>query len=438
MSYFSNINKIQYEGLNTENPLAYRYYDANKMVFGKTMRDHLRLAVCAWHNFCWEGNDAFGGPVFDRLWLVTQDPMARGTAKVKALFELTEKLDLPFITFHDRDLAPEGKTLQESNDNLKKIAEVIASEMQRTNIGLLWGTANLFSHKRYLAGAATNPDPAVFAYAIGQVKAALDVTKELGGENYVFWGGREGYDFLLNTDLKKEQDQMARFFDIMINYKHKIGFKGPFLIEPKPCEPTKHQYDYDVATVAGFLKKHGFDQEIKTNIEANHATLAGHSFEHEVATAIAEGVFGSIDANRGDPQLGWDTDQFPMVLNTLVRVMYLIVKNGGFTTGGFNFDAKLRRQSIDLEDLFLGHISGIDALAHALLITADLIENDVLEKNLTQRYQQWDDEKFAQDIMAGKMDAEQISQFVMDNNLDPKPVSARQEYWEHVFGNFIK
>lgn len=369
-NFFKEIPNIKFEGTESQNPLAYRYYDAKRKILGKTMEEHLRLAICFWHTFCWSGHDIFGDGTYNRAWLNNNDPLQRAEQRAYAAFQFIEKLNVPFFTFHDRDIAPEGKTIQESQKNLQHITEIITTEMQRTNIKLLWGTANLFSHPRYMAGAATNPNPEVFAFAVAQVKQAMDITHQLHGANYVLWGGREGYDTLLNTDLRHEADQLARFLNLLVDYKHKIGFKGTLLIEPKPCEPTKHQYDYDTATVFAFLQKYGLEKEFKVNIEANHATLAGHSFPHEVAYAFANNVFGSIDANQGDAQLGWDTDQFPMHLTDITHVLYIILQNGGFTTGGLNFDTKLRRQSVDLEDMFIGHISGIDTLARGLLAAA--------------------------------------------------------------------
>ncbi|BBL38171.1 xylose isomerase [Coxiella burnetii] len=393
------------------------------------MEEHLRMAVCFWHTFCWEGNDNFGAGVFNREWLKEKKPMKRAKQRVLAAFEFFEKLSLPFFTFHDRDVSPEGDSLKETIKNFKKIAELIAKEMERTGVQLLWGTANLFSHPRYLAGAATNPDPNVFAHAVAQVKTALDITQQLNGKNYVLWGGREGYETLLNTDLKQELDQFGRFLSLLVDYKHKIGFNGLLLIEPKPCEPTKHQYDFDVATVYAFLQRYGLEKEFKVNIEANHATLAGHSFAHEIAYACANDIFGSVDANRGDPQLGWDTDQFSIDLQETVLVLYLILKHGGFTSGGFNFDAKLRRQSLDLEDLFYAHISGIDTLARGLLIAATIIENDKLKTTKEKRYQAWK-EPLNANMLSGKLDFETIAKRALDNNLDPKPTSGEQEKLE--------
>jgi xylose isomerase len=434
--YFDSIGTIPFEGKTSTNPLAYRYYDAKKVILGKTMEEHLRLAVCFWHTFCWSGHDIFGENTFSRPWLFSNNTMELAEARVHAAFEFVEKLGLPYFTFHDRDVAPEGKNLQETTSNLQHIADLMQSEMQRTGIKLLWGTANLFSNRRYLAGAATNPNPEVFAYAVSQVKQALDITQQLNGSSYVLWGGREGYDTLLNTNLEQELDQLARFLSMLVDYKHKIGFKGTLLIEPKPCEPSKHQYDYDTATVFAFLQKYGLEKEFRVNIEANHATLAGHSFAHEVAYAFANNMFGSIDANQGDPQLGWDTDQFPTHLSEMVQVLYLLVSKGGFTDGGFNFDTKLRRQSIDLIDMFYGHISGIDTLARSLEIAAALVESGQLNEFTTNRYEQWQS-PFGQSILQKKTDFETITKHVHEKQLDPQPISGRQEMLESIMNNVM-
>ncbi len=435
--YFDDINPIQYEGPKTHHDLAYRYYDPKRLVLGKSMEDHLRLAVCCWHTFCWQGNDGFGDHTIMRPWLTSTNPKERMQAKIDAVFEFVSKLNIPFFTFHDRDIAPEGETLKNSNENLKYAADYIAKKMQKTGIKLLWGTANLFSHPRYMAGAATNPNPEVFAYALAQVKAAIDVTHSLNGANYVLWGGREGYETLLNTDLRQESQQLAKFLELLVEYKHKIGFKGLLLIEPKPCEPTKHQYDFDTGHVLAFLQKYHLEKEFKVNIEANHATLAGHSFAEEVAYACAYDIFGSIDANRGDPQLGWDTDQFPNELDVIAHTLYIILSHGGFNSGGFNFDAKVRRQSVDLKDLFYGHIGGIDMLARGLLVAARMIEEGKLKKFSQERYQSWSDGLGA-DILKNKYNLNQISNLVLDKGLNPKPVSGRQEYLENIFNGYLE
>jgi len=427
--YFNNIPKIKFEGTHSENPLSYRYYQANKKILGKNMAEHLRIAICFWHTFCWQGNDIFGDGTFNRTWLNEQNPLKRAENRAIAAFEFFEKLNVPFFTFHDRDASPEDNDLKKTQFNLQHMTEFLAKQMQSSGVQLLWGTANLFSHPRYAAGAATNPNPEVFAFAASQVKQAMDMTQQLNGENYVLWGGREGYDTLLNTNLKKELDQYARFLHLVSEYKHKINFKGALLIEPKPCEPTKHQYDFDTATVYAFLSKHGLEKEFKVNIEGNHATLAGHSFEHEVATAFAYDLFGSIDANQGDPQLGWDTDQFPTDNRTNTAVLYQILLHGGFTTGGFNFDTKLRRQSLDLEDLFYGTISGIDALAKSLENAAALIENKKIAAMKDARYAEWNN-ALGQNIVNQKINLEELDRYTFEKSLSPQPVSGRQELLE--------
>jgi xylose isomerase len=428
---------VPFGGLEATDPLAYRVYEPDRLVLGKRMEDHLRIAVCLWHSFNWPGSDVFGSGTFDRPWLVAGgDPMAAARAKLDAAFEFIAKLGVPFYTFHDRDIAPDGRTFAESTANLHAMVDYAQGHMERTGIRLLWGTANLFGHPRYAAGAATNPDPEVFAYAAAQVKVMLEATHRLGGTNYVLWGGREGYETLLNTDLAREEAQFARFLAMVAEHKHKIGFTGTLLIEPKPQEPTKHQYDYDSATVHGFLVRHGLADEYRVNIEANHATLAGHSFHHEVAYAIANGVFGSIDANRGDYQNGWDTDQFPNSVDELALALYEILRGGGFTTGGFNFDSKLRRQSLDRTDLFHGHIGGIDTLARALLVAADMLERGTLEQHRERRYAGWSD-ALGRSILAGETSLEALEQRVTAGSIDPRPVSGRQELLENVVNQAI-
>jgi xylose isomerase len=404
---------------------------------GKPMAEHLRIAVCLWHSFNWPGSDVFGVGTFDRPWLApTDDPMAAARQKLDAAFEFLEKLGVPFFCFHDRDVSPEGASFAETRSNLDEIVELIEGHMGRTGVRLLWGTANLFSHPRYAAGAATNPDPHVFAYAAAQVKVMLEATKRLGGANYVLWGGREGYETLLNTDLRREERQLARFLHLVAEHKHKIGFEGTLLLEPKPQEPTKHQYDYDSATVHGFLVRHGLEDEYRVNIEANHATLAGHTFHHEVAYAIANGIFGSIDANRGDYQNGWDTDQFPNSVDELSLALYEIVRGGGFATGGFNFDAKLRRQSLDRSDLFHAHIGGIDTLARALLVAASMIEHGTLEQLREDRYAGWSGD-LGRAINADGASLEALEGRVAAGEIDPRPVSGRQERLENVVNQEI-
>ena len=436
MTYFSTIDKIAYEGKDSVNPLAYKWYNKDQVVMGKTMQEHLRFAVCYWHTFCWPGTDPFGGDTLLRPWMQGGDTMEMAELKLKVAFEFFEKLGVPYYCFHDRDVAPEGSSLAESNSNLDHIVGLMEEQIERTGVNLLWGTANLFSHRRFMAGSGTNPDPQVFAYAVAQVKHVMEATHRLGGENYVLWGGREGYDTLLNTDLKHEADQLGRFMNLVVEHKHKIGFNGTILIEPKPQEPTKHQYDYDSATVHNFLQKYGLEGEIFVNIEANHATLAGHSFEHELSYATANGIFGSIDMNRGDPQNMWDTDQFPNSVPEVAMALYVIMSAGGFKTGGVNFDAKLRRQSTEPDDLFHGHIGAMDVCARGLLIAAAMIEDGGLEENRQQRYAGWQSD-FAQKMLSGELSMEEISAHVLSENLDPQPVSGRQEMLENTVNRFL-
>ena len=436
-TYFNAVAPIRYEGVDSKNPLAFKWYDRDRMVMGKRMEDHLRFAVCYWHSFCWNGFDPFGyDGTFERPWQHMADPMAAARAKADAAFEFFQKLGAPYYCFHDRDVAPEGATPRESVSNLHAMVDVLAAKQQATGMKLLWGTANLFSHRRFMSGAATNPDPEIFALGALQVKEAMDATFKLGGENYVLWGGREGYETLLNTNMGHELDQLGRFLNMVVDYKHKIGFKGAILLEPKPREPTKHQYDFDVATVYGFLLKHGLEKEIKVNIEGNHATLAGHSFEHEIATAIDLGIFGSIDMNRGDMQCQWDTDQFPNSIPETALCMYLILQAGGFTTGGLNFDSKVRRQSIDPEDMFYGHIGGMDVSARALLIAEKMILDGRFAKSTQDRYAGWQS-SFGNDLLGGKMSLDAVAARVLQNNTDTRPVSGRQENLENLLNSFI-
>ncbi len=435
-TYFHNVGPIAYEGPQSSNPLAFKWYDKNRVVLGKRMEDHLRFAVCYWHSFCWNGLDPFGGDTFQRPWQHMADPMAAARAKADVAFEFFSKLGAPYYCFHDRDVAPEGTTPRESVNNLHAMVDVLGAKQQATGMKLLWGTANLFSHRRFMSGAATNPNPEIFALAALQVKEAMDATLKLGGENYVLWGGREGYETLLNTRMGQELDQMGRFLNMVVEYKHKIGFKGSILIEPKPREPSKHQYDFDTATVYGFLTRYGLEKEIKVNIEANHATLSGHSFEHEIATAIDLGIFGSIDMNRGDMQCGWDTDQFPNNIPETALAMYLILKGGGFTTGGLNFDAKVRRQSIDPEDMFHGHIGGMDVSARALLIAEKMITDGQFAQVTEDRYAGWRG-SFGQDVLGGKLGLDTVAQHALDKNVDVQPVSGRQERIENLLNSYI-
>lgn len=435
-SHFRQIPAIRYEGTHSSNPLAFRYYDKDKLVLGKRMEDHLRCAVCYWHSFAWNGSDVFGAGTFSRPWHAVANPVEAAELKLKAAFEFFEKLGAPFFTFHDADMAPEGKSLKETQAILDRLVGQAEKEMARTGVKLLWGTANLFSHPRYMSGAATNPDPEVFAYAAAQVRKMMDVTLQLKGENYVLWGGREGYETLLNTDLRREADQIGRFMNMVAEYKHKIGFKGLLLLEPKPKEPTKHQYDFDTATVHAFLQRYGLEKEFKVNIEANHAILSGHSFQHEVAYALANGLFGSLDINRGDPQLGWDTDQFPNDVAETALILYTLLKGGGFGSGGMNFDAKLRRQSIDAEDLFLAHIGGMDVLARGLLIAERMIQDNALAKQGEDRYAGWRG-GLGERILSGKTTLSELSDLALDKGLDPKPRSGRQEMLENLVNRYL-
>lgn len=438
MNFFPDVDTIAYRGPDSTDPLSFRYYDANAEVLGKSMAEHLRFAVCYWHSFDAPGADVFGTGTWDRPWANgAANPMAAARAKLAAAFEFIDKLTAPYFCFHDRDVAPEGDTFAESEKNLLAIGEDIAGEMERTGIRLLWGTANLFGHPRYAAGAATNPNPEVFAHAAAQVKTVLELTHRLGGENYVLWGGREGYDTLLNTDLKREADQLGRFMCLVVEHKHKIGFPGTLLIEPKPCEPTKHQYDYDSAACYAFLQKCGLADEFKLNIECNHATLAGHAFQHEVAYAIANDIFGSVDANRGDPQNGWDTDQFPNSVQEATLVLYEILRAGGFATGGFNFDAKLRRQSVAREDLFYGHIGGMDALARGLVNAAALLESGELSDHVAERYRGWD-RGLGQRILAGGESFDSLATRIRATDPDLSPTSGRQELLENIVSRFVR
>ena len=433
MSFFPSVEKIRYEGPTSTNPLAFRHYDADQIVLGKRMADHLRFAVCYWHSFAAPGDDVFGDGTWDRPW---NDDLGGARTKLASAFEFFEKLGNPYYCFHDRDVAPEGSNYQETERNLKTIGDELAAAQDRTGVKLLWGTANLFGHPRYAAGAATNPNPEVFAFAAAQVMQAMDLTHELGGENYVLWGGREGYDTLLNTDLRRESQQLGRFMSLVAEHKAKIGFEGTLLIEPKPCEPTKHQYDYDGAACYAFLQKYGLEKQFKLNIECNHATLAGHSFHHEIAFAIANDIFGSVDANRGDPQNGWDTDQFPNSVAEWSLVLYEILKSGGFSSGGFNFDAKLRRQSVNREDLFYGHIGGMDTLAHGLLNAASLLEDGMLATTLDTRYGGWDAE-LGRRIYASDTGLTDLARHVQDHELDPDPASGSQELLENTVSRII-
>jgi xylose isomerase len=436
--FFTEVQgRIPFSGLGSDDPLAFTVYEPDRLVLGKRMEDHLRIGVCLWHSFAWDGRDMFGLGTLDRPWLAADaDPMGAARERMAAAFEFLAKLGVPYYCFHDRDVAPEGDSFAAFRSNLDALADDALGYQERTGVRLLWGTANLFSHPRYQAGAATNPDPEVFAYAAAQVRMMLEVTQRLGGTNYVLWGGREGYDTLLNTDLRREGEQLARFLHLVADHKAKIGFEGTLLIEPKPMEPTKHQYDYDAATVHGFLVRHGLEGEYRLNIEANHATLAGHSFHHEVAYAVANGILGSIDANRGDPQNGWDTDQFPNSVEDLALPLFEILRGGGLTTGGFNFDAKLRRQSSHRTDLFHAHIGGIDALARALLVAADMLEAGTVDAMREERYAGWSG-TLGTGILGGDLSLADLADRVESGAVDPQRRSGHQELLENVVNRHI-
>lgn len=436
-NYFSHIPKVKYEGPNSDNPLAFKYYDANKVVMGKTVAEHLRVAVCYWHNFCWDGFDVFGAGTFNRPWHAGDNNQAAAEAKLDTAFDFFDRLGQPFFCFHDVDIMAAAETPKEHVENLARIVDKVEAKMETSATKLLWGTANMFSHPRYMAGASTNPNPDVVAFAALQVKHAMEATHRLGGAGYVLWGGREGYDTILNTNVGQEMEQLGRFMTMAVEHKHKIGFKGDIWIEPKPHEPTKHQYDRDVGTVYGFLKAYGLENEVGVNIEPNHATLAGNSFEHEVEMANAFGIFGSIDFNRGDPQNGWDTDQFPNDLRENTMALYYILKGGGFKNGGANFDAKIRRQSIDAEDLFYAHIGGMDLLARALDNAAALIESEKLSSVVDARYAGWKS-GLGKKMMDGKSSLDEMSAASLDTNISPTPVSGQQEYLENIVTNFTK
>jgi len=431
--YFADIAPIRYEGPDTDNELAYRFYDKDRVVLGKRMEDHLRFAVCFWHTFCWPGSDVFGAGTFNRPWHAGANDSAAAAAKREAAFDFFTRLDVPFYCFHDVDVMTQAEGVADHRAKLAEAVDDLERLQAATGRKLLWGTANLFGHPRYAAGAATNPDPEVFAFAAMQVRDVLEATHRLGGANYVLWGGREGYETVLNTDLKREMDNFGRFLSLVVEHKHKIGFKGTILIEPKPHEPTKHQYDFDTATVYGFLKRYGLENEVRVNIEANHATLAGHTFEHELAMAGALGIFGSIDANRGDHQNGWDTDQFPNSAEELTLAMIEVLRAGGFTTGGFNFDSKVRRQSMDPVDLFYGHVGGIDTVARGLLNAAAIIEDGRLDAIRAERYAGWNGD-FAKELAS--LDLAGIADLAEARAIDPQPRSGRQERIENLINRF--
>ncbi|WP_226627156.1 xylose isomerase [Alloyangia pacifica] len=429
--FFGDIPKFTYQS-DGDSEFAFRHYNPDEIVMGKRLEDHLRFAVAYWHSFAWEGGDPFGGRTFDRPWFGSE--MEKAKMKADVAFEMFDLLDVPFFCFHDADVRPEGADFAETTRNLEEIVEYFAQKMEGSKTRLLWGTANLFTNRRFMSGAATNPDPEVFAWSAATVKTCMDATHKLGGENYVLWGGREGYETLLNTDLTREAEQAGAFLSRVVDYKHKIGFKGTILIEPKPQEPSKHQYDYDVATVYGFLKRFGLENEVKLNIEQGHAILAGHSFEHELALAASLGLLGSIDMNRNDYQSGWDTDQFPDSVPEVARAYYEVLKAGGFTTGGTNFDAKLRRQSLDPEDLILGHAGAMDVCARGLKAAAALLEDGTLEALRAERYADW--ETPANKALLTS-DLASIEARVRDQGINPKPRSGRQERLENLWNRYV-
>ena len=432
-AFFEGFSPIKYEGSNSTNPMAFRHYNPDEVVLGKRLEDHLRFAVAYWHSFAWEGGDPFGGPTFERPWH-PQNSMENARLKADIAFDMFALLEQPYFCFHDADIRPDQGNFADNLASLNEITDYIGAKMQAGGPKLLWGTANMFSHRRWMAGASTNPDPDMFAFAAATVKSCIDATHKLGGENYVLWGGREGYETLLNTDLGAELDHMGRFLNMVVDYKHKIGFKGTILVEPKPQEPSKHQYDYDAATCIGFLRKYGLENEVKLNLEQGHAILAGHSFEHELAVAAAEGMLGSIDMNRNDYQSGWDTDQFPNNVPEVALAYYHVLKSGGFSTGGTNFDAKLRRQSLTAQDLLAGHIGAMDICARGLKAAAAMLEDGGLETALKQRYADWQTQE-AQNMLASDFD--QITARVLNEGINPEPKSGRQEVLENYVNRFV-
>jgi xylose isomerase len=433
--FIPSVSSIGYEGADSKNPLAFKHYNPDEVVAGKPMREHLRFSVAYWHTFRGTGADPFGAPTLLRPWDDGSDSVENALRRVRVAFEFMRKLGVEYYCFHDRDIAPEGKDLAETNAHLDSVVALAKQLQDETGIRLLWGTANLFSHPRYMCGASTNPDAKVFAYAAAQVKKAMEVTKELGGENYVFWGGREGYQTLLNTNMKRELDHLARLLSMAVDYKKKIGFTGTLLIEPKPKEPTTHQYDFDAATVISFLRSHGLESEYKLNIEANHATLAAHSFEHDLQVASDNGMLGSIDANTGNMLLGWDTDQFAMSVRQTALAMLVVLRQGGIAPGGLNFDAKVRRESIDVEDLFIAHVAGMDAFARGLKVAARIIEDGELDRLVAERYASYD-EGIGRQIEEGTTSFEQLEQYVLQNG-GPTPVSGKQEYYEMLLNAYL-
>ncbi len=433
--YFPGIGEIKYEGRESDNPLAFKWYDENKIISGKKLKDHVKFAVAYWHSFCNTGADPFGPGTKLFPWNTSTDAVQAAMDKMDAAFEFMTKLGVPYYCFHDIDMVDEGSSAAEYERRLQTLVEYAKQKQSASAVKLLWGTANVFSNPRYMNGAATNPDFSTVAYAGLQIKNAIDATISLNGENYVFWGGREGYMSLLNTNMKREVEHLGRFLGMARDYARKQGFNGTFFIEPKPCEPTKHQYDYDCATVIGFLKSFGLDKDFKINIEVNHATLAGHTFQHELQVAADAGMLGSIDANRGDYQNGWDTDQFPMHLNELIESMLIIQEAGGLAGGGVNFDAKTRRNSTDPEDLFLAHIGGMDTFARALIIADQILTHSPYKKFRKERYQTFDSGK-GKDFEDGKLGLEDLRNFALSNG-EPKQISGKQEWLENIINQYI-
>jgi xylose isomerase len=434
-AYFKNIPQVKYEGPGTDNPFAFQWYDENKLVAGKSLKEHLRFACAYWHSFSGSGADPFGEPTHLFPWNEISDPVERAYVKMDAAFEFITKMNLPYYCFHDVDVVDFNDDVAENESRLQKLVAHARQKQQETGVKLLWGTANLFSHKRYMNGAATNPDFHVLAHAGAQVKAALDATIELGGENYVFWGGREGYMSLLNTNMKREKEHLARFLHTAKDYARKNGFKGTFFIEPKPCEPTKHQYDYDAETVIGFLRQYDLLNDFKLNVEVNHATLAGHTFTHELQVAADAGLLGSMDANRGDYQNGWDTDQFPNNINELTEAMLIILEAGGFKGGGINFDAKIRRNSTDPQDLVYAHIGGMDAFARALIIADNILQRSEYKKFRQERYASFDSGK-GKEFEGGRLSLEDLRRYAIEKG-EPAMISGRQEWMENIINRFI-
>jgi len=433
--FFKGIGNIKFEGTESDNPLAFRWYDAERVVAGKKLKDHLRFAGAYWHSFCGNGADPFGAPTHIFPWDKKSDAVERAKDKMDAAFEFLTKMNIPYYCFHDLDVVDYGTDINENDRRLQALTAYAKEKQAQTGIKLLWGTANLFSNPRYMNGASTNPDFHVLAHGAAQVKSALDATIELGGEGYVFWGGREGYMSLLNTDMKREQEHFAKFLHASKDYARRNGFKGTFYIEPKPCEPTKHQYDYDAATVIGFLRQYDLLNDFKLNLEVNHATLAGHTFQHELQVAVDSGMLGSIDANRGDYQNGWDTDQFPTNLNELVESMLIILEAGGFQTGGINFDAKIRRNSTDQADLFHAHIGGMDNFARALIIADNILQKSEYKKLRTERYASFDSGAGAA-FESGNVTLESLRDYAIANG-EPKTISGKQEYLENLINRYI-